>query len=117
MTRPERVRLEVVRYVGEPVDDHVQTRRHHGKRLLERYARRNFEELVAIEREHEVSALAGQEIAGERGEMPRLEEASLRCLRDGDRQPFGLELRQNVLGAVERSMVDDHETVEHRQVV
>ncbi len=68
MPRPERDRIVVegIGHVREPVQHCIHARRNVGERALETNPRFHLEKLIGIECEHEVGAVARQRFAGER---------------------------------------------------
>ena len=119
MTGPEagRIVVEGVRHVREPMHHRVHTPRHLGERSFELGPGSHLQKLVGIEREHEVGSVARQRFARERRHAPRLPVSGIRVMHHPQRQAFGLQLGKDAGGAVERTVIDDEQSVDDTQVV
>ena len=77
----------------------------------------HLQKLVGIEREHEVGSVARQRFARERRHALRLPVSGIRVMHHPQRQAFGLQLGKDAGGAVERTVIDDEQSVDDAQVV
>ena len=81
--------------------ENVHARRDGRERSLQRRARRDLEELVGVEREHEIGVLACERRPRELGHVARLEEFGFSGLHNTQGQTFALQLGENVARAVQ----------------
>jgi len=85
--------------------------------LIERVPRWRLEELVRIDHEYEIRRARAQDLAREWRQDLRLKKSDALVAGDLNGQAFLDQRRQDLGGAIERSVVDDRKMIYDREVV